>query len=71
MSKRQHPVAQVLRLIASLTDDQKAIVRDFLKQPRSKSSSPAPVAGKRSSLKKVDAPSSGTLAGTAISASGD
>lgn len=55
MSKKTHPVSQVLKLIAGLTDDQKEIVRDFLRAPRSsKSSNPAPRAAGKSSSKKSE-----------------
>lgn len=55
MSKKTHPVSQVLKLIAGLTDDQKEIVRDFLRQPRSsKSPNPAPRAAGKSSSKKSE-----------------
>ena len=78
MSKKQHIVAQILRLIDQADENERAIVRDFLRTPRqrSKSQSPAAGAGKRSSRKQpVSGPPASTetepVAATAAASGGD
>lgn len=54
MSRKTHPVSQVLRLIDGLDENERTIVRDYLRAPRRPKSSTAPAAGRRSSsLKKL------------------
>lgn len=56
MSKKIHPVAQVLKLIETLDTNELEIVRAFLRAPRKsspKSPSPARSAGKKSSSGRV------------------
>lgn len=71
MSRKSHPVSQVLKLIEGLDDNERAIVRDFLRAPRrSKSSSPAPAAG-RQSRRRQSTPSPEASTKTEPDAAGD
>ena len=65
MAKRLQPLAQILRLVDSLNDSEREVLRDYLRPERKKAGkSPAPAAGKKSSsLKNVrtdGTPNSGT-----------
>ena len=71
MSKRSHPVAQVLRLIDSMSDTEKVIVRDYLRPERKvkaagKSPSPALPARRKSSSGNAPQTATGASSGTGM-----
>ena len=57
MSRKQHIVSQVLKLIEQMDENERSIVKDFLRTPRQrpKSSSPASSVARRSSSRKQSA----------------